>query len=519
MKKRSRHYPGFRTILLSFNLGTIVIVMTVILVFFAGLYKIIYDMQDRIQQYILLNQLSTEIKNAEYQFTFFFNEYREKSVNPLTAEDEAQLTALWENTYSIRNQAMKTAAQLESNYDRSPQKYFLNRGIIFGLEFINKTCNELLNDNFSIDTESYKKYYQIIKVFSYIENYSSNLYLTAAVKNDVSALIKNIYLTEVFKRASICIFSLIIIISIFSTLQITKTLGKNIQEMLQEAENITKTHFSTEPLKLYGPRELIHLRDKINIMKDSIRERMELEKKVHAQELEHERITRELEAARYRALQAQINPHFLFNALNVTSHTALFERAGQTVKLINSLASLFRYSLEFKNETSIFDELSFVTRYLEIQKARFGQRLSYSVDCPKNLEKIKIPPFTIEPLVENAVIHGIEPKENGGAVRITVKQSYEHKIQIEIQDDGCGISEDFMVYNIQKPENSDKKKHIGISNVIKRIKMFYKDAQISFRRISEDGGTLISIEFEPYSDSDAIENRMEEKDEHDNFNC
>ena len=143
MKKRSRHYPGFRTILLSFNLGTIVIVMTVILVFFAGLYKIIYDMQDRIQQYILLNQLSTEIKNAEYQFTFFFNEYREKSVNPLTAEDEAQLTALWENSYSIRNQAMKTAAQLESNYDRSPQKYFLNRGIIFGLEFINKTCNEL----------------------------------------------------------------------------------------------------------------------------------------------------------------------------------------------------------------------------------------------------------------------------------------------------------------------------------------------------------------------------------------
>ena len=519
MKKRSRHYPGFRTILLSFCVSATLIIMTVICIVFAGLYKIIYDMQDRIQQYILLNQLSTEIKNAEYQFTFFFNEYREKTTNSLTAEEESQLMILWKNSYSIRSQAMKTAARLDSNYDRSPQKYFLNRGIRFGLEFIDKTCEELLNDDFSIDTESYKKYYQIIKVFSYIENYSSNLYLTAAVRNDVSALIKNIYMTEIFKRTSICIFSLIIIVSIFSILQITKRLSKNIQEMLQEAENITKAHFSTEPLKLYGPRELIHLRDKINIMKDSIRERMELEKKVHAQELEHERITRELEAARYRALQAQINPHFLFNALNVTSHTALFEKAGQTVKLINSLASLFRYSLEFKNETSIFDELSFVTRYLEIQKARFRQRLSYSIECPENLGKIKIPPFTIEPLVENAVIHGIEPKEDGGSVNISVKQIDGHKVQIEIQDDGCGIPENFMTDCIQKPENSDKKKHIGISNVINRIKMFYKDAQITFRRSSKEGGTFISIEFEPNSDSGGIKTKMEEKDEYDNSNC
>lgn len=487
MSRRQHHYPGFRTILLSFNLSTLGIIIAVVILFFASLYKIIDDMHNRIQQYILLNQLSTELKNSEYEFTLFFNEYREKSAYGLTREDKNVLNEIWKASLNLRNQALYTSSLLEKDYEKNPEKYFLNRGIINGIEFINNSCNEFLNEDFTLNTEAYKKYYSALKVYSYIKNYASNLYLAAAVKSDVSALILNIHHSEILKKKAAIIISVIVLLSIITLLKITKKLSQNILEMLSEAERITKGDFSSKDLKLKGPRELIQLRNRINIMKTSLSSRRELEKKIHAQELEHEKITRELERARYRSLQAQINPHFLFNALNIISHTALFEKARQTVKLINSLAQLFRYNLDFKNETTVKNELSFVEKYLSIQKARFRDRLDYSIDCQKEIEDSIIPHFSIQPLVENAVVHGIEPTEKGGKIEIAARAT-ENQLIISIHDNGKGISEDFSL-----KDSESEKKHIGIINVLNRLKMFNKNSSLNFSKISEKGGTLVEI--------------------------
>lgn len=493
MSRRSQHYPGFRTILLSFNLSTLGIIIAVVIALFAFLYTIIDDMQNRIQQYILLNQLSTELNTSEYEFTLFFTEYRERSTSapdakePLSKADKNYLIEIWNTSMNLRTQALYTTSRLESDYEKNPEKYFLNRGIRHGIEFVNNTCQEFLNEDFSLNTESYKKYYQVLKVYSYIKNFTGNLYLAAAVKSDVSALIMNIHNSEVLKKEAIIIISIIVCLSIVAVLTITKKLSRNISEMLSEAEKITEGNFDTPDLKLKGPRELIQLRNRINIMKSSLSSRRELENKIHFQELEHEKITRELETARYRSLQAQINPHFLFNTLNIISHTALFEKANQTVKLINSLASLFRYNLDFKNETNLKNELSFVEKYLDIQKARFRERLSFSITCPEELEETVIPHFSIQPLVENAVVHGIEPMEKGGKIEINVEKS-ENNIIISIMDDGKGIPAGFTL-----TDNSNEKKHIGIENVMNRIKMFNPYSTIEFSRLSETGGTLVKI--------------------------
>ena len=493
MQKRQHHYPGFRTILLSFNLSSLGIIIAVVLLFFTSLYTIINDMQNRIQQYILLNQLSTELKNSEYQLTMFFNEYREKtadgkdSAKTLSSHDKNYLKDIWTASMNLRNQALYTTSRLESDYEKNPEKYFLNRGIQSGIEFINTTCQEFLNEDFTLNTESYKKYYHALKVYNYIKNYTSNLYLAAAVKNDVSALIMSIHNSEILKKEAILIISIIVLLSILAALTITKKLSQNISEMLTEAEKITEGNFDSKNLKLKGPRELIQLRNRINIMKTALSSRLELENKIHMQELEHEKITRELETARYRSLQAQINPHFLFNTLNIISHTALFEKANQTVKLINSLASLFRYNLDFKNETNLKNELSFVEKYLDIQKARFRDRLDYSINCPTELEETVIPHFSIQPLVENAVVHGIEPMEKGGKIEINAEEC-EKSIIISIKDNGKGISDDFTL------ESTDsEKKHIGIENVMNRIKMFNPTSTIKFSKASEKGGTLVEI--------------------------
>ena len=171
MSRRQHHYPGFRTILLSFNLSTLGIIIAVVIFLFARLYTIIDDMQNRIQQYILLNQLSTELKNSEYEFTLFFTEYREKSTFGLTKEDKNSLKEIWNTSLNLRNQALYTTSRLEYEYEKSPEKYFLNRGIRSGIEFINTTCQEFLNEDFTLNTEAYKTYYQVLKVFSEVIAY------------------------------------------------------------------------------------------------------------------------------------------------------------------------------------------------------------------------------------------------------------------------------------------------------------------------------------------------------------
>lgn len=484
-----RHYiPGFRTMLLSINLSALGIVILLVFFLFAGLYSVIDDMEGRIQQYILLDQLSKEIKNGHDSFIQAFEEIRLSAGKEIEAEDVTRLSDLSMKSSVYRHKALLTVRMLDSDYSRSPDKYFLNRGIVNGLQYINGLCDELDEQHFVMTTDSYIKYYQVLKIFGYIQDYASNLYLSAAVANDVSALQNNIARTGKMRNLSFILITGIILASIICILIITTRMSSNIKGMLSEAERITGGNLGTQDLQLYGPRELVLLRDKINIMKHSLYDRIELEKKVHRQEMEHEKIKRELETAQFCSLQAQINPHFLFNAINIISHTALFEKAAKTVKLINSLAALFRYSLEFKNETTLEEELNFVHRYLEIQKARFGNRLSYEINCPDELSAIKIPPFSLEPLVENAVVHGIEPLENGGVVKVSVKKNPDGDIIIQIEDNGCGIPADF---SPEKNENALNR--IGIKNVISRLKMFYTDAITDFERVSEDGGTRVTI--------------------------
>ena len=121
-------------------------------------------------------------------------------------------------------------------------------------------------------------------------------------------------------------------------------------------------------------------------MKDSLKDRLSLinenttlEKEIHKKEIEQLKIQKELERAKYNSLQSQINPHFLFNTLNVIQLTALFENAEQTGKLIESLGAILRYSLEHQETITIGEEIFFIKQYLKIQQARFNDRLKYTV--------------------------------------------------------------------------------------------------------------------------------------------
>lgn len=173
--------------------------------------------------------------------------------------------------------------------------------------------------------------------------------------------------------------------------------------------------------------------------------------------------------AEIKALQAQINPHFLFNALNtITSFVRIDPNKAR--ELIINLSTYLRYNLEIGDKpVDIYKEIEQVKAYIEVEKARFGDKLNVIYDIDDNLD-VKIPSLIIQPIVENSVKHGILKGDKKGTIKIIIKEIDEKKVKVIIEDNGIGIPQEIIekVY-----EGSMKENKIGISNVNNRLQHIY----------------------------------------------
>lgn len=187
-------------------------------------------------------------------------------------------------------------------------------------------------------------------------------------------------------------------------------------------------------------------------------------------------IEKELKATQLKALQSQINPHFLFNVLNSISALALIENAQKTQEVICDLSGILRYTLKKGNEkVEVQEAINYVNSYLKLQKVRFGSRLEFYIDVKEECKKIKIPFMIIQPFVENSIIHGLELKEKGGTVKINIYKSDRFLI-IHIIDNGRGIEKHKLeLINAGKEEEYTRNSlsGIGISNIKQRMSYYY----------------------------------------------
>ncbi|MFC5735502.1 sensor histidine kinase [Cytobacillus gottheilii] len=180
-----------------------------------------------------------------------------------------------------------------------------------------------------------------------------------------------------------------------------------------------------------------------------------------------EQIKEEANKAELRALQTKINPHFLFNALNAIASTTRRD-PDKARELIISLSGYMRYNLEVDEELiDIGTALQQVENYIKIEKARFGERLQVEYDVDDI--HLKLPSLLIQPLVENAVIHGILKRKGPGKVTISIKDTG-RKIRVSVRDTGVGIGQDVIDHLYQGTVSS---KQIGLSNVHQRVKLIY----------------------------------------------
>lgn len=205
---------------------------------------------------------------------------------------------------------------------------------------------------------------------------------------------------------------------------------------------------------------------------------------LRAKELEGERAQKLAVEASLSSLESRIHPHFLFNTLN--SISALIQEDPQLAeRMVERLAALLRFSLDSNHRSTILleQELKIAIDYLEIEKARFGERLNYHIEVPAELNAVYVPPFVIQTLVENSVKHAVSLKREGGEIQLKVIAVGE-RVNIEVTDDGAGFIPDAIAVG-----------H-GLDNLRARLAaLFSEEAALDVSR--KDGLTVVSVSF-PY---------------------
>ena len=186
------------------------------------------------------------------------------------------------------------------------------------------------------------------------------------------------------------------------------------------------------------------------------------------QAIEREMLEKKIIDLEAKNMSLAVNPHFLFNTLNCMARIAYFENATKTEELIYCLSDLLRYNLRKGDQLhTIGAELDNVEKYLQIQKIRFGDRLEYSIDVSDYIRSRHIPNMILQPIVENAMVHGISPRRDGGIIHIYAEKS-KKSIVIYVSDNGNGFPKE-VLENLR----GNKPGGLGYQNTDKRLRRYY----------------------------------------------
>lgn len=238
-----------------------------------------------------------------------------------------------------------------------------------------------------------------------------------------------------------------------------------------------------------GADEIGQISRQFNQMVRNVRELMEEVALSHRRESE---LARKQSEIKLKMLASQINPHFLYNALESIRMKAHINGEKEISQAVKMLGKLLRKNLELTGQAiRLKDEIEISRSYLEIQKFRHEDRLAYELDIEPAAEQVKLPPLLIQPLVENSVVHGLEGSTGGGTVKVVARLA-DSTLRIAVEDDGVGIPPE-RLDGIRRSFEGQEAERIGLCNVHQRLQLTYGDA--SGLRIESVPGAGTRIEF------------------------
>jgi sensor histidine kinase YesM len=239
-----------------------------------------------------------------------------------------------------------------------------------------------------------------------------------------------------------------------------------------------------------------------NKMLDSIRENIERTKEhlvLENQMKERALIMHgDLKEAQLRVLQAQINPHFLFNTLNAGVQLSMMEGAEKTGLFLENVADFFRYNVKkIGEDTTIQDEINMIDTYIYILNVRYLGEIDFRKEVDETLLNVKMPSMVLQPIVENAIVHGVQGVDREGVIQLSVF-AQDEKVVISIKDNGKGITKE-MAKKIMTGEEfvkSGEGTGLGLDNVTSRLNSYFNQDDVFVIRSREDGqGTEVIVSF------------------------
>jgi len=241
-----------------------------------------------------------------------------------------------------------------------------------------------------------------------------------------------------------------------------------------------------------GFDEISEMYRDLNTMISSIQR---LISKVYEEQMQKEKLYSRQKDVEFKMLASQINPHFLYNTLETIRMKARANKQTEIEELVKMLAKILRRNIQVGDKlVTLKSELELVDYYLKIQQYRFGERMSYNIDVRCNIDSLKIMPLIIQPIVENAFVHGLESKEGKGKIDVVVE--LKERLIIQVIDNGKGMTETKLNEIIKSFNDYNRldSNHIGLSNVNQRIKLLYGDEYGLDIESTVGEGTTVRIE-------------------------
>lgn len=352
------------------------------------------------------------------------------------------------------------------------------------------------------NVEKYRaRYENATQMYDYINTYIYSLN-NQQFKNNSENYTKLSRAFRLFEMVGIIVIILVIITNVCIITQLVGAIISPLKALAKSADEVAKGNFEVELLDVQTKDEIgvvgrafnqmvVSIRDYI----ERIRRSMEVERVMKEKELLMEA---HLKDAQLKYLQAQINPHFLFNTLNAGAQLAMLEGADRTYQYVQNMAEFFRYNVKKSNVTvTIREEIELVDNYIYILNVRFSGDIHYEKKADPSLMEAEIPSMILQPIVENCVNHGIREMAGRGRIWLNVYQ-IDQVIRISIRDNGVGMSAETIDKVLsgayREEELSRGSNGIGMDNVIARLKLFTECENVmSIVSDGHDQGTEVII--------------------------
>ncbi|HEX2925507.1 MAG TPA: sensor histidine kinase, partial [Ruminiclostridium sp.] len=251
----------------------------------------------------------------------------------------------------------------------------------------------------------------------------------------------------------------------------SNTISKRVKRMSEDMHTVALGNFDFLP-SIEGNDEIGQLSRDLGVMVKSINN---LVREVYVANMQKNQLAMRQREIKLKMLASQINPHFLFNALEAIRMRAYCNGDKEVAEVIMLLGKIMRRNLEIGNELVLFhEEVNLIKAYLDIQKFRYRNRFNYTLNYSRELDNYKLLPFIIQPIIENAVVHGLKSVEEGGDISLNAEKE-SGILRISIEDNGCGMEEEQMQHVVDSLNEAEDSfgQHIGLKNVHQRIKLYY----------------------------------------------